>query len=436
MARGLFRKTSFNKMVGAYRSQWKRFWMRLFTFGMYGRKGMGWLRDPKRAWYNFWYHRTSISIPRMLGYKPSGLSMFCAVFVASIIGVFAAPVDAARAGVKAHRIKAERRARSESNGTRRTSKEKTTAEGTKRRSTTVSSAAAKSTSSPTSIPRSTSGLSRACGTSGTGSSGAAERHKNTATSSSDAVSKRVREERLKLQYSRSPSPLGDVSVTSAKPASSAGQEIKESDKDTSKSKPSGITKNTSDPSRAHSPSRTSSSGTAKRPKNATEPKPEAIHKPVDERDQEEKSEFERSRPLLSIGEVYETPVKPVVPAKQEINEPDENTPKSKPKHDGDRYIRKRMIIAGSSYCDKTAKDRLTIGAYLELVAEPTNPYDKDAVMLVHDGEKIGYIAKQDKPPFVASLKLKRKVYGVITDIITESNSTKYEFETWFDSETK
>ena len=40
MARGLFRKTSFNKMVGAYRSQWKRFWMRLFTFGMYGRKGI------------------------------------------------------------------------------------------------------------------------------------------------------------------------------------------------------------------------------------------------------------------------------------------------------------------------------------------------------------------------------------------------------------
>ena len=38
MSRGLFRKTSFNKIFGAYRSQWKRFWMRLFTFGMYGKK--------------------------------------------------------------------------------------------------------------------------------------------------------------------------------------------------------------------------------------------------------------------------------------------------------------------------------------------------------------------------------------------------------------
>ena len=92
-----------------------------------------------------------------------------------------------------------------------------------------------------------------------------------------------------------------------------------------------------------------------------------------------------------------------------------------------------MIIAGSSYCEKTALDKLSIGTYFELVAEPTNPYDKDAVMLLHEGEKIGYIAKQDKLAFVTCLKLKRKIYGVITDIITEPYPTKYEFETWFDS---
>ena len=128
--------------------------------------------------------------------------------------------------------------------------------------------------------------------------------------------------------------------------------------------------------------------------------------------------------------------KPITPPEPEVKEPDENTPKSKPKHEADQYIRKRMIIAGSSYCDKSALDKLTIGTYFELVAEPTNPYDKDAVMLVHDGEKIGYIAKQDKLAFVTCLKLKRKVYGVITDIITEPYPTKYEYETWFDSERK
>ena len=117
MARGLFRKTSFNKMVGAYRSQWKRFWMRLFTFGMYGRKGMGWWRDPKKAWYNWWYHRTSISIPRLLGYRPSRVSFFCAMLVASVISIFSAPVDATRAGVKAHKIRTARKARTQSSAT-------------------------------------------------------------------------------------------------------------------------------------------------------------------------------------------------------------------------------------------------------------------------------------------------------------------------------
>ena len=54
-------------------------------------------------------------------------------------------------------------------------------------------------------------------------------------------------------------------------------------------------------------------------------------------------------------------------------------------------------------------------------------------MLMYDGNKIGYIAKKDNTPFIIRLRLNRKVYGVITDIITEQTSTKYEFETWFDS---
>ena len=108
MARGIIRKPSFNKIVGAYRSQWKRFWMRLFTFGMYGRKGMGWWRDPKKAWYSFWYNRSSISVYRILGCKPSRGACFFAMLCASVVSIFTAPVDATRAGVTAHKIKKER----------------------------------------------------------------------------------------------------------------------------------------------------------------------------------------------------------------------------------------------------------------------------------------------------------------------------------------
>ena len=101
MSRGVIRKPSFNKIVGAYRSQWKRFWMRLFTFGLYGSKGVGLWKDPKKAWYNFWYNRTSISVYNILGCKPSRLACFFAMLVAAV----AKPVDLTSAGVSAHKIK-------------------------------------------------------------------------------------------------------------------------------------------------------------------------------------------------------------------------------------------------------------------------------------------------------------------------------------------
>lgn len=124
MARGFFRKTSFNKMVGAYRSQWKRFWMRLFTFGMYGRKGMGWWRDPKRALYNWWYYRTSVSLPRLLGYKPSKLAFFCAMLFSTTISIAVAPFDAIYAAAKAHKIRKSWNSRSKkkSKGAKHTEK--------------------------------------------------------------------------------------------------------------------------------------------------------------------------------------------------------------------------------------------------------------------------------------------------------------------------
>ena len=112
---------------------------------------------------------------------------------------------------------------------------------------------------------------------------------------------------------------------------------------------------------------------------------------------------------------------------------DENIPKSTPKNEKDQYIRKRMIIAGSSYCDKDVLATLEIGTCFDVSLELDNPHDKEAVMLSYNGQKIGYISKSDKPAFVTCLKLKRKVYGVITGINTETFPTQYEFETWFDS---
>jgi hypothetical protein len=347
MSRGIIRKPSFNKIVGAYRSQWKRFWMRLFTFGIYGSKGIGWWKNPKKAWYNFWYYRTSVSIYRILGCKPSRGASFLGFFVASIISIFAAPVEATRAGVKARKIKKERKAREEGRTTRATTAHKTTTSTTTPKtrtdSATYSSASSKSYTSKTSS-------SNGASTSKTHSSPSSYKRTSTATNPKPST----------------PRYTSTTIITTIAP-------------------------------------------------NKVEEKPKETY----------------NYSFTSLFPKEEKAV-PVVSKVEEPKEPDENTPKSKSKHEGDQYIRKRMFIAGSSYCDKTVLDALTVGTYFDLEAEPDNPYDKDAVKLTYNGQKIGYIAKQDHLAFVTCLKLKRNIYGVITAIKADEHPVKYEFETWFD----
>ena len=338
MARGIIRKPSFNKIVGAYRSQWKRFWMRLFTFGVYGRKGMGWWRDQKKAWYNFVYYRTSISVYRLLGYKPSRLSCFFAIVCASIIGIVASPIDATKAGVTAHKIKKERKARAEGTSSRSgASKNKT---GTQKAQTTTPRPVAKT-------------------------------------------------------YNQSPNP-----TTYKKPSIPA----------------------------SHS---TSSTVKQTKPQPKTTPRKATtttvkITPPV--ADQKKNDSYSYSyTPLFPKAE----PTPYVPPKAEEPKEPDENTPKSKPMNEGDQYIRKRMIIAGSFYCNQEVISQLSVGTYFDLVAEPDNPHDKDAVALFYQGNKIGYVAKKDVAPFVICLKLRRNIYGVVTDIKDKDGRKEIEFETWF-----
>lgn len=345
MARVLVRKPSFNKIVGAYRSQWKRFWMRLFTFGMYGRKGMGWWRDPKKAWYNWWYRRSSISVYQILGCKPSRGACFFAMLCAGIIGIVAAPFEATSAGIKAHKIKKERKKREAGEGTTRT----TSSTGSQR----------------------------------SGSSNTTSR--NTSTMSAPRTA----------SYTSTPR-------TTTFSRSTVG---------TSKSTPTTTTRKTI---------------TERKTVSTVIPNPIKVD-PLKE----------KPAPTYTYTPIYKpetTEVKPIITEQEQPKEPDENTPKSKPKHEKDQYIRKRMIIAGSSYCDQEVFAKLSIGTYFDLVAEPDNPYDKDAVMLTLDGKKIGYIAKADRLAFVTCLKLKRKIYGVITDIKSDEFPTRYEFETWFDGE--
>ncbi len=113
---------------------------------------------------------------------------------------------------------------------------------------------------------------------------------------------------------------------------------------------------------------------------------------------------------------------------------DPSIPRSRPLHPNDIYIPKRMIIAGSYYCEEDALAPLRVGCRLTLVLEPQNNYDPGAVRLEYNGKKIGYIAKADREHFTRCLACGGiGIYGVITAITRRDGRIQYEFETWFEN---
>ena len=293
--------------------------MRLFTFGMYGRKGMGWWRDPKRALYNWWYHRTSISISRLLGYKPSKLAFFCAMLFSTTISIAVAPFDAIYAAAKAHKIR-----KSWNPGSKKKSK------GAKR----------------------------------------------TGKTSANKIEGRETAEQKKT------TPANKTTIT----LSTSPSEHKATDKASVKPK-------------------------------ATSAAP--VKKQMQVKHEELSALYQKEN------------ASPAVLAQQEVPKTtDEDTPKSKPLHEADRYIR-RLILAGADFFDQTDADSLSVGTYIQLAAEPENPKDKNAVALFYQGSKIGYVAQKDALPFAACLKLQREVYGVITGIREPDGKREIEYETWF-----
>ena len=52
-------------------------------------------------------------------------------------------------------------------------------------------------------------------------------------------------------------------------------------------------------------------------------------------------------------------------------------------------------IAGFAYYDGLDFiEELTLGKQVDLIPEPTNPHDADAVVIAYNGRKIGYVPKQ------------------------------------------
>lgn len=290
--------------------------MRLFTFGAYGKKGMGWWRNPRKAFYNFIYHRTSISVYDLLGYKPSRLGCFIAIAVTSFISLFTFPVDVISAGVKAK----------------------------------------------------------------SSSTGGSKKGKNKGNKGASRTEAQQR-------------PAQKPNVTKQPPVN----------KTVTRSSPS------------------KSSPTTRKPSTA-----KTVYVPNKTEKAKENYNEKMAKIIAKNNADFSSFSKPQEPEKII----DENAPKSMPKNEKDRYIRKRMNIAGLYYGDATAVTKLEVGDYLDFVAEPNNPHDKNAVALYSDGVKIGYVARTDALPISTALRLGRGLYGVVTDIAEREGKKTVEYEAW------
>jgi hypothetical protein len=124
---------------------------------------------------------------------------------------------------------------------------------------------------------------------------------------------------------------------------------------------------------------------------------------------------------------------PTVNGKVSATVTDGNVPKTSPRNEKDRYVKKRMIIADSPYRDENAFDKLFIGAYLEFDHESEKAVRSGAILLMHGGSVVGCVAESDRLALLTNLKLRRRIYAIVSDIYRGGGKTEYEYEAWFDT---
>ena len=113
--------------------------------------------------------------------------------------------------------------------------------------------------------------------------------------------------------------------------------------------------------------------------------------------------------------------------------PDESTPLSAPERESDQYVRARLTVAGVQYCADVARG-LAVGDRLELVREPDNLHDRNAVRLEHGGIKVGYVDRLHSAAFATCLRLGRTMYAVITAVTYPESAPEHTADAALDSD--
>ena len=370
---------------------------------------MGWFTNPKRAWYNFWYHRTSVSLYRLFGYKPSKLACFFALTFSTFFSLLTLPLDVASTCYKVGKSRRIRRSRASGRGGHGGGRG--SGYGSGYGSGGGDGLGGGSDFGSGSFGSSSSGIGSGCGSRDSLGGG-----DGLGNSSGDGLGSRSPNGLGGGQSSQSDG-LGESRAFVSQARNNPSLRISVDSETTSESRESSEDYNP----RTESKTKTNSSSTGKRSAKAEEPKQqESPEKPV-------KLPWVKSKEQMGrVACTYEEEDKPIVSLTVPKEVPSENTPKSTPKNSKDQYIRKRMFIHNTM----PAADGLQVGDYLEIVSVPT-PEDKGAIALHSSSGIVGYLPLADRAPYAACLKLGRLVYAVVSDISSGEEGKKYEIETWY-----
>ena len=76
---------------------------------------------------------------------------------------------------------------------------------------------------------------------------------------------------------------------------------------------------------------------------------------------------------------------------------------------------KNFDLSDDELIDKKPKQRIyqrcfPRGTKAEVIPEPNNPHDKNALMVMIGGQKVGYIPREDQPIAIAVMKNKRQYF--------------------------
>ena len=120
----------------------------------------------------------------------------------------------------------------------------------------------------------------------------------------------------------------------------------------------------------------------------------------------------------------------VAKAPEIVADANDDAPRSIPRCEKDKYIRKRLVVPLSNNGDSDLAENINVGSYLEIEGALDDTINEAPIKIVLNGKTVGGIEKSEGLAVFTCLKLGRKLYAAVVGIDTNCGDVKIEIEIW------